>query len=419
MSIEAVRRKPSPDNDPTPADQRVAEPVQPTTQSKPLGAKTYVVAAVLLLALLAIGIVPKLQREQALSNMVAAQQGPRAVNVAKVQRAAEVSELILPASALPAESAAVYARVQGFVRELRADLGDKVTTGQVLAVLDSPEIEADIRRAEGRVSEAKRNQTLADTTTERFARLAEAGASSKQLADEASAKKNSADALLTASQSDLDRLRSQFGFRLVTAPFAGIITKRNVDKGALVTPGSSAGITSLFEVSRIDTLRVFADVPQNYATAIKVGDEVTLISGVIRVLAKVVRTSSALDPNTRTMRVEVHVPGDQGILSGSFVRAAFVAKDAAPPVVVPANALVAKAAGLVVYTVTNDEVTEVPVQLGRELGATAEVIAGLNGGETVVVNVPENLATGTKIRVAVSKDQTAPTSSPTEAGKPK
>lgn len=414
MSMEAVRRKPAPNNDPTP-EQLKAESNHSTPVGKPFGAKAYVIAALVLLALLAIGIVPKLRREYALSNMVAAQQGPRAVNVAKVQRATEVSELILPASALPAESAAVYARVQGFVRELRVDLGDKVTAGQVLAVLDSPEIEADIRRAEGRVSEAKRNQALADTTTERFSRLAEAGASSKQLADEASAKKNSADALLTASQSDLDRLRSQFGFRLVTAPFAGVITKRNVDKGALVTPGSSAGITSLFEVSRIDTLRIFADVPQNFATAIKVGDEVTLISGATRVPAKVVRTSSALDPNTRTMRVEVHVPGDKGILSGSFVRAAFMAKDALPPVVVPANALVATGKGLVVYTVTYDEVTEVPVQLGRELGATAEVISGLSGGETVVVNVPENLATGTKIRVALP----APTSSPTETGKPK
>lgn len=358
----------------------------------------YIVGAGMM-ALLAVGAWPKLKTKQALDLSIAQKNGPRSVNVQKVERAKNSSELVLPASVVPIESAAIYARVQGYVRELHVDIGDKVEADQTLAVLDVPEVEADLRRAEARWAEAARNRALAATTTDRFARLAEAGASSKQLADEAVARRNSAEAAVAANKAEVDRLRSQFAFRLVKAPFAGVVTKRNVDKGALVTSGSSAGIMSLFELSRLDQLRVFADVPQAYANSIQVNDAATLINGTLRVPARVVRTSSALDPVTRTLRVEALVDGDRGILSGSFVRIAFATKSANPPVLVSSSSLAPRGAQLFVYIVDGDKVKEVPVELGRELGAQAEIIGGLEGGESVVINPPESLMNGSTVRV--------------------
>jgi RND family efflux transporter MFP subunit len=373
----------------------------PPTRTSPW---VFVVVGLLVAAIVVIGVLPKLERKAALEASATDVAAPRLVVTSTVKKAASQSELVLPASATPIESAQIYTRISGYVRELRVNMGDKVQKGQVLAVLDAPEVEADLRRAQAKLAESERNVSLSDATAQRFARLAEAGATSKQQADEASTHKNSAEALVLSNRADVERLQTLLSFRTLTAPFAGVITKRNVDQGALVTQGSSGGIASLFELSRIDMLRVLIDVPQAYAPAIKVGDTVTVINGKIKVPGKIARTSGALDPQTRTLKVEVHAAGDQGILSGSFVRVAFVASLDDPPTLVPANALVSRSKGLLVFTLTSDgelmRVNEKPIVLGRELGATAEVLSGLEGNEVVVVNAPENLQANERVRIS-------------------
>jgi membrane fusion protein, multidrug efflux system len=359
--------------------------------------KLIIIAA--LAALLAIGIIPRIMKRRALDEAHASLLEPRVVTTVDAKRASAGGKLALPGAALPFQSGIIYARVNGFVRELRADLGDHVSAGQVLAVLDTPELQSDLVSARARAAENDRNAKLAHATSERYGALSESGVASKQQADETSARANSAESAAATARSEVERIETMLAFRQVTAPFSGVITRRGVERGSLVTAGSSAGITALYEIARIDTLKVFIDVPQSLAGSISIGDPAEVAAGGKSISGKVARTSGALDPATRTLRTEVHVPGDKGILSGSFVRVTLTTHDAEPPVLVPANAVVSRSGKNFLFTVDGDVVREHPIAIGRELGATVEVTSGLLGNEKIVINPAETLADSEKVRV--------------------
>lgn len=359
---------------------------------------------VVLAVLLGIGIAPRLHRRSELQAAQAAIGQPRVVTFALAKVGAASGKVVLPGTAAPIETALIYARTNGFVRELKADIGDRVKEGDVLAVLDTPEMESDARNARARAGEMEQNAKIIRAQAERQSRMAEAGVGTQERADEAQARANSAEAALSASRSEVDRWSTMLSFRHVRAPFAGVVTRRNVEKGALVTAGSSAGVTSLFEVARTETLKITVDVPQGLAQHVRVGEAAQVIAGTLTVEGRVARTAGALDPGTRTLRTEVHVPGDKGVLAGSFVRVALSTHSASPPVHVPANALVARPRGNVVYVVGDDgKIQETKVTLGRELGAEVELVSGLSGGEKVVTNPPESLADGETVRLAEKK----------------
>lgn len=358
--------------------------------------------------LLGIGIVPKIHRRAELASAHAASRLPRRVVFAEAQLGAASSQLVLPGAALPIETAVIYARTNGFVREFKVDIGDTVKAGQVLAVLDAPEMEAEAQSARARADEGSRNELIARSTADRFENLARAGVNSQQQADEARARANSAEAALRTSRADVTRWNSMLEFRMVRAPFDGVVTKRNVEKGVLVTAGSSTGVTSLYEVARTETLKVFVEVPQSLAQDIRVGGAARVTSGTLEVPGTIARTSGALDPTTRTLRTEVHVPGDRGILAGSFVRVGLDTNTATPPVRVPANSLVARSGGNFVLVVGDgNRIEERAVVLGRELGAEAEIASGLAPGARVVTNPPENLNAG-EIVEPVARPATPP-----------
>jgi multidrug efflux system membrane fusion protein len=362
------------------------------------------VGVVGLAVLLGIGIVPRLNRRAELQAAQATLGQPRVVTFAQAKLGEASGKVVLPGTAAPIETALIYARTTGFVREIKVDIGDRVKAGDVLAILDTPEMESDARSATARASETASNAKLVRAAAERQLRLVEAGVGTRERSDEAEARANSADAALSTSRSEVERWTTMLGFRSVRAPFSGVVTRRNVEKGSLVTAGSSSGVASLFELARTETLKITVDVPQSLAQNVRVGDVAQVMAGTLTVEGRIARTSGALDPGTRTLRTEVHVAGDQGVLAGSFVRVALSTHAASPPVHVPANALVARSGGNFVYVVTDDnKIEEKKVTLGRELGADVELIAGLSGTEKVVTNPSESLAAGETVRLAEKK----------------
>jgi RND family efflux transporter MFP subunit len=282
------------------------------------------------------------------------------------------------------------------------DLGDEVKEGQLLAVLHAPELEAELARANARFGEVERNLTLSKTSAERHARLAGAGISSQEAADEARARANSAEAALDSGSAEVSRLSALYAYRRVVAPFAGTITRRGVDKGALVKSSS----TALYEIAQTSTLKIFVDVPQTLAGDIHPGVEAQVFTPEApeRLHAgKVVRTSRALDPSTRTLRTEIHLPGAtaKGPLAGAFVRVRLAVSRAAPPVLVAATALVVGKEGPRVLVLgAGNKLQSRPVMIGRDFGNDLEVLDGLQAGERVVMNPPDDLQAGAVVTVA-------------------
>lgn len=367
--------------------------------------RVFGLAFVSIATLLGVGVVPKLNRQSELQAAQLSLGQPRQVTYAQARVGAASGKVVLPGTAAPIETAIIYARTNGFVRDIKVDIGDRVNVGDLLVVLDTPELESDARSAKARAIETERNAKIVRAAVERQTRLVEAGVGTRERADEVEARANSADAAVATSRSEVDRWNAMLGFRNVRAPFSGVVTRRNVEKGSLVTAGSSAGVASLFELARTETLKITVDVPQNLAQNVRVTDAAQVVSGAITVEGRVTRTAGALDPSTRTLRTEIEVPGDKGILAGSFVRVSLSTHAATPPVHVPANALVARSGGNIVFVVRDDNtIEEKQIMLGRELGAEAEVVAGLLGTEKIVTNPSESLATGEKVRLAEKKE---------------
>jgi multidrug efflux system membrane fusion protein len=365
--------------------------------------RNWLIAFVILVAvggLVGAGVVPRLARRQALDLRQAASAEPPRVAVAQARRGAVSSDLVLPGTALPAQSAVVYARLDGFVDKLLVDLGDEVKEGQLLAVLQAPELEAELARARSRQGEAERNLTLSRTSAERHARLATTGISSREAADEAQARANSAEAALEGGNAENARLSAVYAYRRVLAPFAGVITRRGVDRGTLVK--SSA--TALFEIAQTGTLKIFVDVPQTLAGDIRPGLPAQVFAPEApdrKFAGKVVRTAGALDPSTRTLRSEIHLPGEGGLLAGSYVRVKLTVGRASAPVVVPAAALVTRKEGQRVLVLdAGNVVNPRTVVTGRDLGEEIEVLDGLSGSERVVLSPPDDLKPGAKVSVA-------------------
>jgi RND family efflux transporter MFP subunit len=373
----------------------------------------------LLLFLLAVGglvwagVGPRLARRKALDAHQAEASGPPRVAVGLVRKGDSNPALVLPGTALPALSTVVYARLDGFVEQLLVDLGDEVKEGQLLAVLHAPELEAELARANARFGEVERNVTLSKTSAERHARLAGAGISSLEAADEARARANSAEAALDSGNAEVKRLSALYAYRRVLAPFAGTITRRGVDKGALVKSAS----TALYEIAQTRTLKIFVDVPQTLAADIHPGVTAQIFTPEAPERmhpGKVVRTSRALDPSTRTLRTEIHLPGQgsdgkgNGLLAGAFVRVRLAINRNTPPLLMSATALVVGKEGpRVLLLGPGNKLQARPVVIGRDFGVDLEVMDGVAAGDRVVLNPPDDLQAGTTV-VTVAEAHRAP-----------
>jgi RND family efflux transporter MFP subunit len=371
----------------------------------------------LLAGLFVMGTLPRLRQSEALAaeSSAAASARPR-VTVAVARRAVPQSSRTLPGNAQAFQQASLYARTNGYVKRWLVDIGDQVKAGDLLAEIAAPDVDAQLEQARANLLLSKANlvkaradETYAQSEEARNQVLIRTQAVSQSAYDSQVATTRSATAQVDASaasikvnEANVQKLAVLQSFQKLTAPFAGVITARNLDTGNLVVADNATG-RELYHVAQIDPLRVFVDVPQVFATDVKVGQEAVVFRREEpgkRFTGKVARTANALDPATRTLRTEVDVPNPDGaLLPGMYLQVTFTLKREMAPVLVPTAALVIRTAGPKVAVLdAQQKVSYRDVQLGRDYGAEVEVTAGLRDGETVVLHPGDDLPEGTTVQ---------------------
>lgn len=360
----------------------------------------------LIVILLAIGIVPRITQRRALAAEVGVVTDTLMPTSVATAVRAKSTPLVLPGTLQPLHEAVVYARSAGYVRQWYADIGSRVSAGQVLATIEAPEVDQEVQQAQAELKQATANLALARNDLDRWKSLARDSAVSQQELDQKTAAYEASVATANAQRANVQRLTSVQGYSRVMAPFAGVVTARNVDVGALVSPGTSGAGTGglgLFRVSQTDTMRVYVNVPQSLVPSIHTGQraDVSLAEQHGRVFTgRVARTADALDPGTRTLLVEVDVANnDHSLLSGSFVQVDLSTVGMVSPIVVPANALLFNSGGTQIVVIDDHNVAHYhKVTVGRDYGATVEILSGIDDSSTVALNPSDDIHDGHTIR---------------------
>jgi RND family efflux transporter MFP subunit len=351
------------------------------------------------------GIVP---RKQAEANLVTETQRMAIPTVSVVQpkRSAPGQEVVLPANVQAYIDSPIYARTNGYLKHWYADIGAHVKEGQLLADIETPEVDQQLRQARADLATSEANLHLSQITAERYDGLLKTDSVSKQDADNAEGDFAAKQATVQSAQANVKRLEELQSFEKVYAPFAGVITARNTDIGALIDSGSSGGSrTELFHIAQPDRLRVYVNVPEAYSQAAKPGLTATLTLAEFpgrTFPGTLVRTANAIDQSTRTLLVEIRVDNPTGTLfTGAYAEVHLKLPTAASSLILPVNALLFRSEGLMVVAVTDDKHAELkPITLGHDFGSEVEVIAGLTGDESIIVNPPDSIVSGQTVRIA-------------------
>jgi membrane fusion protein, multidrug efflux system len=365
------------------------------------------VLAVAVVAALAIGIVPRLIAHAAVARQTQALSEP-AVAVVRPTAAPEHRTIDLPGDVQAFQATRIYARTDGYLSHWYTDIGTNVQAGQLLAQIDAPEVDAQLQQARSNADTALADYRIAKITSDRWQQLLASNSVSRQSAQQNLSAMQAKQAALAAANANVARLQQMQSYEKVYAPFAGTITRRNIDTGALIDAGSNGGApAALFDLAETDRLRVFVDVPQDDAPAVVAGATAQLslpqypgrlFSGVVA------RTSGAIDPVSRTLRVEVDVDNkDDAILPGAFAQVHVGLTRSRPGLSLPANALLFRPAGVEVAVVNGrSQVQLMPVVLGRDFGTRVEIRSGLRGNERVIVNPGDAISAGQPVRVSTA-----------------
>jgi RND family efflux transporter MFP subunit len=389
------------------AEQSIAEPrkvANPDPQGRPARRWWIVLLALAVVAALVIsGILPRIHARAALDTETAEMAIP-SVTVVHPKRGAPTQEVVLPANVQAYIDAPIYARTNGYLKTWYVDIGAHVKAGQLLAEIDTPEVDQQLRQARADLATSNANLDLSKITNDRYAGLLQSDSVSKQDADNAAGDFAAKKATVQSSQANVKRLEELQAFEKIYAPFSGVISARNTDIGALIDLGSSGGSrTELFHIVQPDKLRVYVSVPQPYSQAAKPGLEAGLVLPEFpgRVFpGTLVRTAQAIDQSTRTLLVEIRVDNPTGTLfSGAYAEVHLKLPDATSAFILPVNTLLFRAEGLRVATVSNGRAELRPITLGHDFGSEVEVVAGLNGDESIVANPPDSLVSGEEVRV--------------------
>lgn len=369
--------------------------------------KALTIVGVLLLVLLLAGGITLLARathERALAKETEIETVPTVAVVNPTPEKPD-EDLILPGSLLAYEESPIYARTNGYLVRWYRDIGSRVTKGELLAKIDTPEVDQELNQAKATRQQIVAQMQIAKITSDRWEALRKTDSVSAQEADQFSSAYTQSQANLASADANVRRLEQLEGFKDVYAPFTGVLTRRNVDPGALINAGAQAAGRELFDLARVDPLRVYTSVPQAYAPYIKVGAKtfVTLQEYPGQKFAAIVeRTAEAIDTNTRTLLTEVDVPNKDGrLLPGSFGEVHFAVGSNVNKVTVPVNTMLFRAQGAQVAVVGPDNKVELrPINIGRDYGTTLEVLGGVEPTDRIVVNPPDSLEQGQQVNVA-------------------
>jgi len=365
--------------------------------------RTGIIAAVAAIAVVGIGIGTRVHSQAQLATWTHDQSTPT-VNVIHAKPSAATTALTLPATLQALQSAPIYARTSGYIRKWFVDIGDPVRPGQLLAVIDAPEVDQQLAAARADLQTARANQQLAATTATRWQTMLGKDAVSKQETDEKVGDLAAKSALANAARANVSRLQYQQGFTRLTAPFAGVVTTRSTDIGALVTAGSAAS-APLFTVSDVSKIRAFVKVPQAYSAQVHPGMEVqlTLPEYPGRTFKAVMtRSADAVDTSSGTVLVELLADNnDRALKPGAYSQATFPIGGAGTAVELPASAMIIGKNGTQVAVLdTGGTVRLKTVTIGRDLGDRVQISAGLTPADQVIDNPPDSIQSGDKVQVA-------------------
>ena len=391
-----------------------------------------VIAAIFVVVFFA-GYVPRHRREmQLVAEANAQQESLPEVSVVAAVRAKGMGNLVLPGNIQAVTEAPILARAEGFIQRRYVDIGDRVSAGQLLAEIHAPDLDqqvvqaraavqqaqADLERATAALEQGKANEALAKVTAMRWDNLSRRGVVSRQENDQYQAQYlaqaanvraldravAAARGSVAASQANVARLTELQGYLQVRAPFAGVVTLRNVDVGALVNSGS----TLLFRIAQTNPLRTYVNVPQGNDSEVRVGQTATLSTADLpdrKFNGMVTRTANALDPATRTLLVEIQVPNPDGkLLPGTYAQVDLNLPRKDPPILIPSDTLVVRPAGTLVALVGDHNAVHFQgITVGRDLGDRIEVLSGLKAGQRVIVNPNDSVQEGVKVHPVAGK----------------
>ena len=363
-------------------------------------------AVLVLLVAGAVTLIGKASHERALAKETERDTVP---TVAVVHPLAEKpdEELVLPGSLLAYEESPIYARTSGYLVAWYKDIGSRVKEGELLATIDTPEIDQELNQSRANRQQVVAQLELAKISADRWENLRKSDSVSAQEADQQTSGYRQAQANLAAADANVRRLEQLEGFKKVYAPFSGVLTKRNVDPGALINAGAGAAGRELFDLARVSPLRVYTSVPQAYAPYIRVG-EVTYVTlqefPGQKFSATVARTAEAIDTSTRTLLTEVDVPNKDGrLLPGSFGEVHFAVGVNMNKVTVPVNAMLFRAEGPRLAVISPDNKVQLrPINIGKDYGTTLEILGGVSPSDRIVINPADSLEEGQQVNVAAA-----------------
>ena len=360
-----------------------------------------------LLVLIVAGAITFLNRKSETKALAKETEAMSVPTVAVVQPKAEPGndELVLPGNLQAFEESPIFARTNGYLLKWYKDIGSKIQKGELLAAIDTPEVDQELSQAKASREQIKAALELAMISADRWANLRKTDSVSQQEADQQASGYQQALANLAAADANVRRLEQLESFKDVYAPFSGVLTRRNVDPGALINSGAQATGKELFDIARVDPIRVYVSVPQAYAPSMKVGVKAVVTLQEFpgqKFLGTIARTADAIDPATRTLNTEVDVPNKDGkLLPGSFGQVHFATGTSVPRITIPVNAMLFRAEGAQVALVDKDGKVHLrPISIGRDFGATLEILGGIEVSDQIVINPSDSLEEGQQVHVA-------------------
>ena len=376
----------------------------PTTEARKK--PSYVVVVVIGMLLLAGGVVMSVMRlgeRRALAKETERLAVP-SVLVIQPKTEPPQEELVLPSTLEAYIESPIYARTSGYLAHWYKDIGSRVKKGELLADIETPEVDQELMQARATRNQAEAQLALAKTSAERWDTLRKMDAVAQQETDERSSSYTQAQAALASSTANVRRLEQLESFKHIYAPFSGVITKRNTDIGALINAGNSGTNQELFVMAQIDPIRVYLDVPENDAPSVRAKLKATIELPAFpgkRFLGAVARTADAIDPTTRTLRTEIDVPNRDGqLLPGSYAQVHFGVNVVSVRMSVPVNALLFRAEGPRAAVVGSDgKVHLKAVVIGRDYGSDVEILSGIDPSENIVLNPSDSLEDGQPVHV--------------------